>query len=109
MKIGKKWRRMAEIYKRFAVDYPNVDLSEEAAMAMYRHETFGDAMPETDIINGYQLGKKWMDVTISMWKEDILQLSLLVKELQDDGFPDWFLERVGVLHLKPVMSKLRLR
>lgn len=101
MKIGKKWLRMAEIYRRFSKDYPQADLSDEAAMAMYRHETFGDPMPKASQLNGFELGKKWMDVTVAGWKEEIPQLGLLVSELQEDGYPDWFLERVGVLHLVP--------
>lgn len=101
IKIGKKWTQMAEIYRRFAKDYPQADLSDEAAMAMYRHETFGDPMPETGKLNGFELGKKWMDVTVAAWKEEIPQMGLLVSELQADGYPDWFLERVGVLNLTP--------
>lgn len=92
---------MAEIYKRFAEDYPQADLSDEAAMAMYRHETFGDPMPRSEKLNGFEIGKKWMDVTVAGWKEEIPQRGLLVSELQADGYPDWFLERVGVLHLVP--------
>ncbi len=101
MKISKKWLRMAEIYRRFAKDYPQADMSDGAALAMYRHETFGEPMPQTGKLNGYALGKKWMDVTVAAWKEEIPQLGLLVSELQAAGYPDWFLERVGVLHLVP--------
>ena len=99
-KITAKWRRMAEMYRRFAGDYKQADFSEQAARAMFLHESIGAPMP--DASNGYALGKKWMDVTIAAWKEDIPQMGLLVSELQeDDGYPDWFLERVGVLHLVP--------
>ncbi|MDE2103357.1 MAG: hypothetical protein KGL39_39315 [Patescibacteria group bacterium] len=104
MKIGKKWVRMSEIYKRFAKEYPEADFSDEAAFAMYRHETFGYPMPKSEKINGFELGKKWMDVTVAGWKEEIPQLGLLVSELQTDGYPDWFLERVGVLHLVPTKA-----
>jgi hypothetical protein len=100
-KIGRKWRRMADIYKRFASDYPAADFSEAAALAMYLHESTGAPLPDPRT-NGYALGKKWMDVTVAGWKEEIPQLGLLVSELQgEDGYPDWFLERVGVLHLVP--------
>ena len=103
--IGKKWRRMAEMYKRFAADYPDADFSESAALNMYLHESTGAPLPDP-CTNGYALGKKWMDVTIASWKEDILQFGLLVSELQSDAYPDWFLERVGVLHLVPTMPPL---
>lgn len=88
---------MAEIYEKFVKDCQNIDLSEEAAYQMYRYETFGGIIPNNSIINGYELGKKWMDITISMWKEDLLCKNLFVFELQEDGYPDWFLERVGIL------------
>ena len=102
-KIGKKWRRMAEIYKRFACDYKAADFSESAALAMYLHESTGTPLPDPRT-NGYALGKKWMDVTVVGWKKEIPQLGLLVSELQEDGFPDWFLERVGVLNLVPTKA-----
>ena len=105
LKIGKKWLRMAEIYRRFSKDYPQADLSDAAALAMFRHETFGDPMPETERLNGFELGKKWMDVTIAGWKEEIASRGLLVSELIEDGFPEWFLERVGVLHLRAEWSQ----
>jgi len=89
---SKKWRKMADIYKRFAPE--GTDLSEDAACAMYAAETFGEAV---DARNGYAQGKKWMDATIEMWKEDIPKGLLFVRELQSDDYPDWFLKRVGIL------------
>ena len=102
-KIGKRWRRMAEMYRMFASGYPSADLSESAAMAMYLHESTGAPMPDASV-NGYALGKKWMDVTVAGWKEEIPQCGLLVSELQADGIPDWFLAKVGVLHLRPTLQ-----
>jgi hypothetical protein len=102
-KIGRKWRRMAEMYKRFAVDYKAADFSESAALEMFLHESTGAPMPDAKS-NGYALGKKWMDVTVAAWKEDIPSMGLTVSELLDDGYPEWFLERMGVLHLVPTVS-----
>ena len=51
IRIGRKWRRMAVIYKRFAVDYKDADFSHEAACAMYLHESIG--APQPDQNNGY--------------------------------------------------------
>lgn len=99
-KIGKNWWRMADIYRRFAIDCKDADFSDSAALAFYRYETFGISLPKADRLNGFELGKKWMDITIAMWKEDIATLGVSVKELQED-YPDWFLERVGILNLKP--------
>ena len=101
MRISKKWLEMAEIYKRFAKGYPQADFSNEAAIAMYAHETHGNNLERTDKINGFELGKKWMDVTLAMWREDIPQGLLTVKELLDDGYQEWFLKRTGIFFLKP--------
>ena len=98
-RVSRKWLRMAEIYKRFACDH-QADFTDDAAMAMYLHESTGSPLPDART-NGFALGKKWMDVTVKMWKEDIPQYGLTVPELQADGWPDWFLARVGVLSLKP--------
>jgi hypothetical protein len=84
-----KWRQMADIYKRFAVDYPRADFSEEAAKEMFYYESTGAARPKSS--NGYMLGKKWMDVTVKMWREDIRDGLLLRRELD---YPEWFLDRV---------------
>lgn len=100
MKISRKWLAMAEIYKRFAVEYPQADLSDEAAIAMYEYETLGKAIKPTQKLNGFMLGKKWMDVTIAGWREEIPSRGLLVQELIADGYPEWFLERIGILHLQ---------
>jgi hypothetical protein len=91
---------MSEIYRRFAIDYPRADFSEQAAAEMYLHESTGAALldPKT---NGFSLGKHVMDITVSGWLDEIPQGGLLVSELLADGYPQWFLERVGVLRLSP--------
>jgi len=72
----------------------DLDYSDEAALAVYNHETFGKPMPKTDKINGFELARKWMDVTVAMWKEDIADHLLFVDELDD--VPDWFLKKVKI-------------
>lgn len=91
---------MAEVYRRFAEGYRQADFSEAAAVAMFAHESTGAPMPDPKT-NGYALGKKWMDVTVAAWKEEIPSSGLLVSELRGDSHPDWFLKRIGVLHLTP--------
>lgn len=89
---------MAEIYKRFipAISTDRtIDTDESAMYEMYNYETFG--IPITNRNNGYFIGKKWMDITIKMWKEDIDNELLFVFELQNDGYPYWFLKKIGVL------------
>lgn len=59
---------------------------------LYNSESYGIPVSEK---NGFYLGKKWMDVQIKMWKED-LQVGIISKyELyQDETFPRWWLEKV---------------
>lgn len=54
-KISKKWLKMAEIYKRFAKDWPDADLSYAALEAMYKHESLGVAIQTTDKLNGFEV------------------------------------------------------
>ena len=102
-RIGRKWRRMAAIYQRFASDYPTADFSDDAARAMFLHESVGVPLADSTT-NGYAIGKKWMDVTVAAWKEDIVSLGLSVSELIQDGYPEWFLKRVGVLDMLPTTA-----
>lgn len=103
MTIGKRWLRMADLYRRFAASHPGADFSDGAALAMFEHETFGKRLPDGSV-NGFALGKKWLSVTVAAWKEDIASGGLSVRELIEDGFPQWFLERVGVFGLKPTRA-----
>lgn len=96
MKITKKWRRMAEIYKRFIPDSLEVDLSEQAALDMFLHEN-GQPLPQRKILNGFAIGKKWMSVTIDLWKQDIKDKLLFVFELLEDDYPEWFLKSIGII------------
>ena len=45
--------------------------------------------------NGYSLGKKYLSLTVNMWKEDIKLDNLSVQELyKDPTFPHWWLDKV---------------
>ncbi|TAL62084.1 MAG: hypothetical protein EPN88_13785 [Bacteroidetes bacterium] len=94
-KLSKNWLKMAEIYKRFSDECLN--FSEEAAMDMFLHESTGSDISLKN--NGFAAGKKWMDVTIKMWKEDIKDNLLIPEELLDSGYPDWFLKRIGIINV----------
>ncbi len=83
---------MAGLYLRFANDYPRADRGAEAAKAMFEHESKGTKKPGDD--NAFMLGKKWMDVTVAAWREDIRDGLLSRAELEADGYPNWFLNRV---------------
>jgi hypothetical protein len=69
-----------------------VDSSDEALQSLYEFETFGRGRIAPN--NIFAIGKKWMDVTVAMWLED-LGTTLTVSELKDDPeLPDWWLEKV---------------
>lgn len=105
MKPSKKWAKMAEIYKLFSDHHENIDFSNQALQEMFEYETFGKGDLRLNIFankngkfNGYAVGKHWMDVTIAMWKEDIKEGLLFKFELKKE-YPEWFLEKVGVLSI----------
>lgn len=107
IKISNKWRRQAEIYKLFATRLPKESFSEEHALAMYKYESSGEGDLDSIIsgifsksndfkdINGYALGKKFLNLAVNIWKED-LKLSLLFKyELYEDSkYPKWWLDSI---------------
>lgn len=81
-------------YKKFSPSL-EYDFSSEAAQSMYNFETFG--IGTIDIsgfnthgkkINGYAVGKKYMDITISMWKEDFKRAGIHRDLLMDSLFKD---------------------
>jgi hypothetical protein len=100
--ITRQWRRMAEIYRLFSDD--RWDFSEQAAEAMFLFESRG--VPVTSETNGYLIGKRFMDVTVTLWKKNI-ELGLLTKfELYaDPEFKDhhWWLSKV----IGPIYANLR--
>ena len=92
---------MAEIYKIFAHDYLHCcSFDEKAAQDMFVAESLGkflayNSKNENGKFNGYAVGKHWMDVTISMWAEDIKTGMLRKKEITDDPkFPLWWSEKI---------------
>jgi hypothetical protein len=111
-RISAKWRRMAEIYKLFCYidlaesmsehcqrcvnDYNDYyDYSEEAALQMYIRETYGEYIDlPSGKLNGFQIGKQWMDLTITeYWIPDLKNKELSCLDLYNT-FPKWFLDKV---------------
>jgi hypothetical protein len=80
---------MAQIYKIFAEGWTGLDFSDSSLIEMYNSESYGEPIDERK--NGFYVGKHWMDVTISMWKEDRASGHLVLSELYNDPrFPsDW--------------------
>jgi hypothetical protein len=106
MKISKSWLRMAEIYKIFGQDpfMTKLDFSEQAKQEMYEFESTGKGNISLDMFsnsfNGYAYGKKMLNITVAMWKEDIEKGLLFLKELyypslpNDAKFPHWWLNKI---------------
>ena len=99
--MTEQWLKMAEIYKIFVSDKNNMDFSEKAAQEMFKYESTGKGDLKQGIFikkgkyNGYAIGKKWMDVTLKMWREDIASGLLAKFELYEDGkYPHWWLDEV---------------
>jgi len=84
---------MCEVYRLFSKDWEHIsDYSDEAMLELYNSETYGSSVRE---LNGYYIGKRWLSVTVAMWKEDIEQRLLTKHELYLDGkFPEWWLDSV---------------
>jgi hypothetical protein len=96
-KVSKRFERMCEVYRVFAEDWaPCCDFSEAAKLQMYLAETFGDPIGTINgapPVNGYLVGKHWLNVTMAMWAEDKALGHLVVSELREDPrFPKWWRE-----------------
>jgi len=107
--MTEQWRKKAEIYKIFGEPEINMwtgkpfhkrpDFSEKAAQKMYEYETYGKGELKSTIFgvpdNGYFIGKKLMNITLAMWKEDIENGLLAKFELyEDETLPNWWLDEV---------------
>lgn len=82
------------MYQRFGKDWPLLDWSEDAKLQLFLQETFGKKF-EVEDNNGWLVGKKWMNVTVAMWKEDI-ELGLLRRSelYEDESLPNWWLDSI---------------
>lgn len=55
----------------------------------------GVVQVDNERVNGYILGKKWMTVTVDMWKHDVKHGLLFIHELyEEEKFPRWWLDEV---------------
>jgi hypothetical protein len=98
-KISKSWLKMAEIYKIFADGWNNIDFSDKAKQEMFDFESSGRGDIEIDCFsttnNGFAVGKKWLNVQVAMWIEDIQNGIIGKVELYNDKkFPHWWLDKV---------------
>lgn len=99
MKISNSWLKMAGIYRLFCSDFEHLDFSEKAKQEAYLFESKGSGYQCNSIfnqsaINGYLYGKKMLNITVSMWKDDIAKGLLFLSELYKDKFPHWWLNKI---------------
>lgn len=98
-----KFKRMCKVYELFSEPWRNTHrYDDEMIVEMFNFESLSHLFldergnrKDPCIQNGYWLGKKWLNVTINMWKEDLSKGYLFKHELyQDSKFPTWWLDSV---------------
>ncbi len=83
---------MCQIYQIFSEEYTFCDFSDDSVVELFNHESFGTSVNKH---NGFFVGKKIMDITVKMWREDISNCMLFKYELYNCGrYPDWWLDNV---------------
>lgn len=84
---------MSELYKHFSKDWEHcLDYSEDSMLELYYSESYGD---ECSLSNGYYIGKKYLNLTVAMWKEDIKLGYLFKSELyEDNNYPNIWLDKI---------------
>ena len=94
---------MVPLYRHFSREFGGLDYSDEMLFEMYMNESYGDPCTSR---NGYYHGKKWMDVTVAAWKEDIERGILFVHELYEDpSFPNWWLDKIFSKKFSEIFSE----
>lgn len=89
-KPSKRYREIAALYRRFAKDWEDCcDFSEQSLMDMYISESLGSIRLEMTKnsegkYNGYFVGKKWLDVMLATWAEDIRDGILFKSEILEE-------------------------
>ena len=89
---------MCVVYIHFSKEWEHIcDYSDESMMEMFLYESFGEGYPK--VTNGYYLGKKWMDINVKMWYEEIPKGYSMPQCFKDElygdpNYPDWWLDKV---------------
>lgn len=84
---------MAELYREFGSSVsPNSDFSDEAIIELYNHESYGTELTQN---NGFAIGKRYLNLQVTSWKEALLEGSISKIELyEDEKYPSWWLDSV---------------
>ena len=90
--VSKRFRDLCKIFEIFSKEFDGLLYDDQQIIDLYNKESYGS---EIDLRNGYFIGKKWMNVNVAMWKED-LELGLLFKHelYSDEKYPHWWLDSV---------------
>lgn len=93
MRVSKKFLTMSKIYRIFTKDFEqSLNFDEDALLEMYKSESTGTFCSKT---NGFYQGKKWLNLQVNMWKEDIRDRLIYKNELYaDNKFPKWWLDSI---------------
>lgn len=91
--VSKKFKKMADLYYHFSSPWHHVmDMSDEALINMYNHESRGTPLSEN---NGYACGKSWLNWQVKAWKEGIADGTFFAFEFYEDPkYPHWWLDQV---------------
>lgn len=91
--VSNRFKRMAEVYRAFGVGWTDYHLfTDEKIVELFNHESYGTSV---SFDNGFALGKKWLNVMVAMWIEDIEKGYLFKHELyEDEKFPHWWLDSI---------------
>lgn len=85
---------MCEVYRYFSNDWSHIcTYTDDDMRELFYAETHGE--PITNKLNGFAVGKKMLNVTVGMWKEDLRKGTLFKSELYEDpNFSKWWLDKV---------------
>lgn len=91
--VSNKFKRMAALYKIFAESLSQrLDFSDDSLLELYNFESFGGSISSN---NGFAFGKQYLNLQVTMWREDLIAGNLTKAELyEDDRFPHEWLDRV---------------
>lgn len=81
--VSNKFLTMCDLYLLFAEDWKDLlDFSDQMKVELYNSESYGTSVSST---NGYFVGKKYLNVQVTMWKEDIKKDCCLKKSCTTIG------------------------
>ena len=84
---------MSELYVHFGKPMaPSLDFSDDALLSLYNHESYGTPLSPK---NGYAVGKQYLNLQVTSWREAIRRGIIAKFELYEDpSYPHWWLDSV---------------